>query len=100
MLPRAVRGTSHTGKSDGVYRAAQRGESSHMRGRALRVAAHIARGAAPPGQGKATLLATRESVVAGWPGVSERLGGPGPGSRIERHQCEYNITGGRRFSAT
>ena len=72
---RGVRGLSRTRKSDGIYRAAQRDESSYIRDLAQRAAADDGKGAKEPG--KETLLATRTAVVAGWRGVSERLRGDG-----------------------
>lgn len=72
---RAVRGLSRTQKSDGIYRAAQRGESSYIRDISQRTLAGGYKGEIEPG--KETLLATRSAVVAGWRGVSERLRGDG-----------------------
>jgi hypothetical protein len=72
---RAVRGLSRTQKSDGIYRAAQRGTSSYIRDLVLRAAADDGKGAKE--SRKETLLATRSAVVAGWRGVSERLRGDG-----------------------
>jgi hypothetical protein len=72
---RAVRGLSRTRKSDGIYRAAQRGASSYIRDLAQRAAADDGKGATEPG--KETLLATRRAVMAGWRDVSERLRGDG-----------------------
>jgi hypothetical protein len=72
---RAVRGLSKTRKSDGIYRAAQRGASSYIRDLAQRAAADDGKATTEPG--KETLLATRSAVVAGWRDVSERLRGEG-----------------------
>jgi hypothetical protein len=66
---RAVRGQSKTSNPDGIYRAAQRDESSYVRERMRR--------AAIPASGKETLVRTREHVVDGWRAVSERLRGDG-----------------------
>jgi hypothetical protein len=68
---RAVRGLTRTRKSDGIYRAAQRGTSTYTRELVQRAASDDGNGA--PERGKETLLATRGAVVAGWRDVSERL---------------------------
>jgi type IV secretory pathway VirD2 relaxase len=63
---RAVRGHSNTRKSDGIYRAARRGASTHMR-RKITEAAHALKmesGEAEPA--KAQLLNTRAAVHGGW----------------------------------
>ena len=68
---RAVRGQPRTPKSDGIYRASQRGESSYVRDLASRGVADKAVGAIE--EGKGTLLETRKDVVDGWRAVSEHL---------------------------
>jgi hypothetical protein len=70
---RAVRGQPRTHKPDGIYRAAQRDESTDMREFSQRVAAELSKGSVTPEAGKATLLATRKSVLEGWRSVSDRL---------------------------
>jgi hypothetical protein len=70
---RAVRGQPRTRKPDGIYRAAQRSESTHMRDLSQRVAAEMSNGSTMPERGKATLLTTRRAVVDGWQAVSDRL---------------------------
>jgi Relaxase/Mobilisation nuclease domain len=62
---RAVRGQNRTPKPDGIYRATQRGESSHVRDRMRRADAAASN--------KETLVRTRGYVVNGWRAVSERL---------------------------
>jgi type IV secretory pathway VirD2 relaxase len=62
---RAVRGQNRTSKPDGIYRSAQRGESSYVRDR-MRLGATTA-------SSKETLVRTRGLVVEGWRAVSERL---------------------------
>jgi Relaxase/Mobilisation nuclease domain len=62
---RAVRGQNRTSMPDGIYRAAQRGESSYVRDRIRR--------AATSNSNKETLDRTRGHVVDGWRAVSERL---------------------------
>jgi hypothetical protein len=70
---RAVRGQPSTRKPDGIYRAAQRGDSTHMREFSQRVDAELSKGSVTPEAGRARLLATRKSVLAGWRAVSDRL---------------------------
>jgi hypothetical protein len=70
---RAVRGGTRTRKSDGIFRAAERGVSTHMRQRTLQAANDLQRGGTAPEPGKATLLATRRDVVNGWHAVSDLL---------------------------
>jgi len=70
---RAVRGETRTRKSDGIFRASKRGESTHMRDLVQRVAADIAKGSVTPEQGRVKLSATRKVVVDGWRAVSDRL---------------------------
>jgi hypothetical protein len=70
---RAVRGQPRTHKPDGIYRAAQRGESTHMREFSQRVAGQLSKGSVTPEAGKAELLATRKAVLEGWRAVSDRL---------------------------
>ena len=70
---RAVRGESRIRKSDGIFRAAQREESTHMRDLFRSVTTEIAKGRVTPERGKLTLSATRKTVVDGWRAVSERL---------------------------
>jgi hypothetical protein len=66
---RAVRGQNRTSMPDGIYRAAQRDESSHIRDRLRR--------AATSASIKEALVRTRADVVDGWRAVSERLRGDG-----------------------
>ena len=68
---RAVRGQPMTSKSDGIYRAAHRGQSNYVRYLARRAVADKAMGEIE--KGKATLLETRKDVVDGWRAVSGRL---------------------------
>jgi hypothetical protein len=68
---RAVRGQPRTSKSDGIYRTAQRGESSYVRDLARRAVADKAMEEIE--EGKAALLKTRKAVVDGWRAVSGRL---------------------------
>ena len=71
--PRQVRGVTGYQKSDGIYRARSRGESTHFRSRVDTVAGEIAKGKLQVESGKAKLLRTREEVRRGWLAVSDAL---------------------------
>jgi hypothetical protein len=70
---RAVRGENRTHKTDGIYRAMRRGESTHFEERALAVARELREGHLHAGAGKNTLLNTRKKVERGWQSVSDLL---------------------------
>lgn len=70
---RAVRGESRTNKLDGIFRAARRGASIHVRDRIAAVAAELATGDLRAEAGRDTLLRTRRDVERGWHAVSEML---------------------------
>jgi hypothetical protein len=70
---RYVRGETSPRKSDGIYRANLRGESTHMRERTEFVARALARGGGPTELGKVTIVRTRKEVDRGWLAVSEIL---------------------------
>jgi type IV secretory pathway VirD2 relaxase len=70
---RYVRGDTSPRKSDGVYRASQRGESTHMGELAEAVARDLGRGSARVEPGKAKLMDTRENVRRAWRVVSDIL---------------------------
>jgi hypothetical protein len=53
-------------KRDGIYRAMQRGASTHWRDRVQRVADELKSGALVVEPGKVKLMATRKAVVLGW----------------------------------
>jgi hypothetical protein len=74
---RAVRGADVARKKDGIYRAARRGQSTHMRNRVTEVAQQLAKGSIAVEPGQERLLATRAGVLEGWKAVSERLVGMG-----------------------
>jgi hypothetical protein len=63
---RAVRGENRVPKLDGIYRAARRGASTHMRERAEAVARELQSGHLNLESGKSTLVRTRMEVVRGW----------------------------------
>jgi len=70
---RAVRGETRTHKKDGIYRAAERGDSTHMRSRAQTAASELAKGSLLLEHGKPTLAATRKDVERGWRALSDIL---------------------------
>lgn len=70
---RVVRGQSCKHKTDGIYRAALRGESTHFRERAESVAQEIARGGLTRESGGERLQATRKDVLRGWSAMADRL---------------------------
>jgi hypothetical protein len=70
---RAVRGKTISGKSDAVFRTAQRRESRHIRARVESVARDVFNGHETPEPGRARLLATRKAVEEGWLAASELL---------------------------
>ena len=75
---RAVRGVTTPQKLDGIYRADQRGDSSHSSQRAASVARQLTiDGDITPESGKAQLLETRRQVVRGWSEVANDLGRQG-----------------------
>ncbi len=63
---RAVRGASRMHKNDGIYRAAQRGDSTHVRARIEAVAADIVTGNFLLEPGKSKLIETRKAIERGW----------------------------------
>jgi hypothetical protein len=70
---RAVRGAVRSHKTDGIYRAMRRGESTHYEERTLAVARELRGGQLNPGPGKDKLLGTRRDVERGWRAVSHLL---------------------------
>jgi len=74
---RAVRGKTRTNKSDPMYRAQRRGDSSHVRARIQSVVADMRRGALRVEPGKATLVRTRKDVEASWSTLAETLAAQG-----------------------
>ena len=77
---RAVRGESRTRKTDGIFRVANRGASTHLRERAEGVAAEFLRSTRPTDPGKSRLTRTRHEVSRGWGAVSENLARQGEGA--------------------
>jgi len=70
---RAVRGLNRDHKLDGVYRAHERGASTHMRERADRIAWELLKGDLRVESGKEKLLQTRGEVERGWQAMSDML---------------------------
>lgn len=70
---RYVRGERSPRKSDGIYRASLRGESTHMRERAESVARDLSHGGVQVEPGKQKLIETHEAVRRAWRNVSEIL---------------------------
>jgi MobA/VirD2-like, nuclease domain len=76
---RAVRGQTSRSKTDGIYRALHRGESTHMRGRVEGVARELAHGGLAPERGSEIMLATRLAVARGWERLAKNLEREGQG---------------------
>jgi hypothetical protein len=70
---RAVRGTGGIRKTDSIYRAHARGDSTHMRQRTEAIAVELSKGKLRIETGKAALVRTRQEVERGWSAVSELL---------------------------
>jgi hypothetical protein len=70
---RAVRGESRTHKTDGIYRAARRGDSTHMRERVEALTSELLGGDLRIEHGSAKLTQTRKDVERGWRAVSDIL---------------------------
>jgi len=70
---RAVRGVSTPRKSDGIYRAAARGASTHFRERVRMVADELLRGGVRLEPGVETLARTRGAVTGGWNATADAL---------------------------
>lgn len=73
---RSVRGQSRAPKLDSIFRAAQRGESSHMAARVHDVARELKAGSLDQ-SGAKRLQRTRMDVVRGWQAVRDLLGAEG-----------------------
>jgi hypothetical protein len=74
---RVVRGQVMPRKKDGIFRASSRGDSSHVRVRAERVAQELLEGVLRPEPGKSKLVETRSEIERGWGRVSDILVGQG-----------------------
>lgn len=73
---RSARGQSRAPKLDGIFRAAQRGESSHLAGRVRDVMRELKAGSLDQ-SGAARLQRTRVDIVRGWLAVRDRLAADG-----------------------
>jgi hypothetical protein len=86
--PRHVRGETRPRKSDGIYRAMSRGESTHFRKRVEAVHRELVKGKLQVESGKAKLIRTRQQVRRGWQAVSEELtrqGHPEIAAQVKRY---------------
>jgi hypothetical protein len=85
---RHVRGETRPRKSDGIYRAMSRGESTHFRKRVEAVADELGKDKLQVESGKAKLLRTSEEVRRGWLVVSDTLsrdGHPEIAAQVRRY---------------
>jgi Relaxase/Mobilisation nuclease domain len=71
--PRHIRGLSIPRKSDGIFRASKRGESTHIRKRVDAVFRELKEGKLQIEPGKEKLLRTREEVRRAWLAVCDTL---------------------------
>ena len=76
---RAVRGESRKSRTDGIYRASKRGDSTYIRARTEAVAAELLGGISRPDNGKSKLVGTRNEVIRGWKEVERMLAKEGHG---------------------
>jgi MobA/VirD2-like, nuclease domain len=86
--PRYVRGETKPRKSDGIYRAMLRGESTHLRRRVEAVHGELVKGKLQVESGKAKLIRTRQEVQRGWQAVSDELtrqGHPEIAAQVKRY---------------
>jgi Relaxase/Mobilisation nuclease domain len=86
--PRHIRGETRPRKSDGIYRAILRGESTHFRKRVEAVHAELVKRKLQVEPGKKKLLHTREEVRRGWQAVSDQLtrqGHPEIAAQVRRY---------------
>lgn len=90
---RAVRGQTRSAFKDGIYRAALRGDSWHLREREARIVRELGNGGLEPGPDKAKLLETRRAVIDGWNAVVDALLKEGHG---ELAQKVWEFVGGMR----
>jgi len=82
---RAVRGQSRATKSDAIFRAGRRGDSSHMRTRVEEVMNELTKGRVNVESGQAKVLRTRKEVIDGWRAMSEILRSEG------RHELALDV---------
>lgn len=85
---RAVRGSHHQNRKDGIFRAARRGESTFIRERIESVAGELAEGGLHAESGRSQLVDTRSKVERGWlalAGVLQREGMQDLAKEVRRH---------------
>jgi hypothetical protein len=70
---RSVRGETRTQKSDGIYRAMRRGESTHFEARTRAIAGAMLTSGLRAEPARDKLLETRRHIEQGWKSVSELL---------------------------
>lgn len=85
---RAVRGETRTSKRDGIYRAALRRDSTHIRAQAQAVITDLQRGGVRVEPGKRNLIATRRNVTRGWEALSVILANQGR-PELARHITQF-----------
>jgi Relaxase/Mobilisation nuclease domain len=86
--PRHVRGETRPRKSDGIFRAMSRGESTHFRKRVEAVHGELVKGKLQVESGKAKLIRTRQEVRRRWQAVSDELtrqGHPEIAAQVKRY---------------
>jgi Relaxase/Mobilisation nuclease domain len=86
--PRHVRGETRPSKSDAIYRADKRGESTHWQKRINAVRQELKQGKLQVEPGKSKLLRTRHEVHRGWLAVSDELtrhGQPEIAAQVRRY---------------
>jgi hypothetical protein len=74
---RAVRGKVGRSKKDGIYRAALRGESTHMQRRVEEATACLVERRLPAEPARTRLIETRRNAERGWRAVAQSLGAQG-----------------------
>jgi L-lysine 2,3-aminomutase len=82
--PRQVRGETRPRKSDGIFRAAKRGASTHIRERVEAAAAELRNVNRPVEPAKLQLLQTRREVESGWHATIEALKSQGQTALAEQ----------------
>lgn len=102
---RAVRGETRTLKTDGIYRATLRGDSTHTRARAETVASELLNGNLRTEPGKSSLMETRNEVERGWRATNDILlaqGHPELAARVRRFLAHMPppLTENERLAAT
>jgi hypothetical protein len=84
---RAVRGEIRTRKTDGIYRATLRGDSTHVRSQVESMASEFMKGDLRVERGKSKLIETRREIERGWAATSDillRQGRPDLAAQVRR----------------